>query len=81
MMMSLQQSVEWKLAREAEVLGESAISSTTNPIWPYLGSNASRRCGKPETYCLSYDAAFKTYLLLFALSFFMISTQKQMDNA
>jgi hypothetical protein len=51
MMMSVGQSVEW-LAGETEVLGgnlPSATLSTTNPTWPYPGSNPVLRCGKPAT--------------------------------
>jgi hypothetical protein len=35
----------------------SATLSTTNPIWPDLGSNPGRRGGKPATNRLSYGAA------------------------
>jgi hypothetical protein len=60
MMMSMEQPVEWELARETEVLGEnlpSATLSTTYPTWPDLGSNPSHRGGKPATNLLSYDTA------------------------
>jgi hypothetical protein len=53
-------SVEWRLAGETEVLGEtcpSATLSTTNPTWPDPGSNPGRRGGKPGTNRLSYGAA------------------------
>jgi hypothetical protein len=57
-MLSMEQSVEWELAGETEVLGEktcpSATLSTTNPIWPDLGSNPGRRGEKPATNFLSY---------------------------
>jgi hypothetical protein len=36
----------------------SVTFSTTDPIWPDLGSNPSRRGGKPLTNRLSYDTAF-----------------------
>jgi hypothetical protein len=38
----------------------SATLSTTNPTWPFLGSNTNHRCGKPATNRLtvSYDTAF-----------------------
>jgi hypothetical protein len=52
--------VEWRLAGETEVLGEtcpSANLSTTNPTWPDPGSNLGRRSGKPATNRLSYGAA------------------------
>jgi hypothetical protein len=48
-MMNMEQSVEWGLAGENEVLGEnlpSATLSTTNPTWPDLGSNPGRCGGK-----------------------------------
>jgi hypothetical protein len=60
MMMNVEQSVEWELVGETEVLKEnlpSATLSPTNPTWPDLGSNASRRGGKPATYRLSYGTA------------------------
>jgi hypothetical protein len=48
-MMSVEQSVEWELAVEIEVLGKkhtpSATLSTTNPTWPDLDSNPGRRGG------------------------------------
>jgi hypothetical protein len=62
-MMSVEQSVEWELAWETEVLGENL------PQWHFvhhkfhmkwLGSNLGRRGGKPATNRLSYGAAFKT---------------------
>jgi hypothetical protein len=58
--MSVEQSVEWELAGETEVLGENcpnATLSTTNPTWPDLGSNQGRRGGKPATNRLSYGTA------------------------
>jgi hypothetical protein len=62
MMMSVEQSEEWELAGEIEVLGEktcpSATLSTTNPTSPDLGSNPGRRGGKPATNRMSYGAAF-----------------------
>jgi hypothetical protein len=55
--MSVEQSVEWKLAGETEVLGEKLPQytlSTTNLTWPDLGSNPSLRGGKLATNRLSY---------------------------
>jgi hypothetical protein len=37
----------------------NATLSTTNPTWPDLGSNPSRRDGKPTTNRLSYGTALK----------------------
>jgi hypothetical protein len=59
-MMSVEQSVEWDLARETDVLGENMPSDTlsaTNPAWPYLGSKQDRRGGKPETNRPIYGTA------------------------
>jgi hypothetical protein len=59
-MMSVEQSVEWELAGETEVLGEtcpSATLSTTNPTWLDRGWNPGRRGGKPATSRLSYGTA------------------------
>jgi hypothetical protein len=58
--MNVEQSVEWELAGETEVLGENlpqSTLSTTNPTWPDLGSNPGRRGGKPATNRLSYGTA------------------------
>jgi hypothetical protein len=60
MMMNMEQSVEWELAGEAEVLGETCLSatlSTTNLTWPDLGSSPGRRGGKPATNRLVYGMA------------------------
>jgi hypothetical protein len=59
--MSVEQSMEWRLAWETEVLGEnlpSATLSTTNPTWLDQGSNAGRRGGKPVANRLSYGTSF-----------------------
>jgi hypothetical protein len=56
----VEQLVEWSLAGETEVLGEtcpSATLSTTIPTWPDPGSSPGRRDGKPATNRLSYGAA------------------------
>jgi hypothetical protein len=58
-MMSVKQSMEWKLARETEVLGENLPQrhfAHDKPTWPDLGSNLGRRGGKPATNRLSYGA-------------------------
>jgi hypothetical protein len=63
-MMFMEQLVKWGLAGETEVLGEnlsSATLSTTNPIWPDLGSNPGRHGGKPATNRLSYGTALSQY--------------------
>jgi hypothetical protein len=59
MMMNVEQSVEWELAGETEILGEnpSVTLSTTNPTWPDLGSNPGSHGGKPVTNRLSYGTA------------------------
>jgi hypothetical protein len=59
-MMSVEQSVEWQLTGETEVLGEylpRATLSTTNPTWLDLGLNPSSRYGKPVNNRLSYGMA------------------------
>jgi hypothetical protein len=59
-MMSVEQSVEWELARETEVLGENLPNvtlSTTYPTWPDLGWNPDRCGGKAATNRLSYGTA------------------------
>jgi hypothetical protein len=58
--MMMENLVEWRLARETEVLGEnlpSATLSATNPTSPDTGLNPGRRGGKPATNRLSYGAA------------------------
>jgi hypothetical protein len=63
--MSVEQSVEWELAEETEVVGENFLSvslSTTNPTWPDLGSNPGRRGGKAASNRLHYGTAFSNYL-------------------
>jgi hypothetical protein len=61
MMMNVEQSVEWELAEETEVLeketASSATVSTTNPTLPDPGSKPGRRDGKPASIRLSYGAA------------------------
>jgi hypothetical protein len=56
MTMNVEQSVEWELAGETEISEKTSLNatlSTTNPAWPYLSSNPSRRA----TNCLSYGTA------------------------
>jgi hypothetical protein len=64
MMMSVEQSVEWELARKTEVLGENLSQFHfvhQERTWPDLGSNPGRRGGKPVTNRLSsYDTVSKT---------------------
>jgi hypothetical protein len=64
-MMSVEQSVEWELARETEALWKktcpSVTLSTTNPTWSDMSSNPDSRCGKPATNRLSHGTA-KTLL-------------------
>jgi hypothetical protein len=61
-MKSVEQSMKWELAGEIEYTEKtypSATSSTTNLTWTDLGSNPSRRGGKPATNSLSYDMALR----------------------
>jgi hypothetical protein len=70
-MMSVEQSVEWELARDPEVLRKnspSANSPTTNPTWNYLRSNPGRCGGKPATNRLNYGAASSLTSRLAAIS-------------
>jgi hypothetical protein len=60
-MMSVEQSVEWELAGEAEVVGENLpqchfVHHTFHITWPV--SNLGRRGGKPATSRLSYGTAW-----------------------
>jgi hypothetical protein len=58
--MMMENFVEWRLARETDVLREnppSATLSTINPTWPDPGSNPGRRGEKPATNRLSHGAA------------------------
>jgi hypothetical protein len=61
MIVIVEQLMEWRLARETEILGESLPHchfTTTNPTWPEPGSNPDRRDGKPVTNRLGYGAAY-----------------------
>jgi hypothetical protein len=65
-MMSVEQSVEWELAGETEVLGENLpqchfVHHKTHMTWP--GSNPDRSGEKPMTNHLSYGTAFGQILL------------------
>jgi hypothetical protein len=63
-MMNVEQSVEWELAGETEVLGEKlpqchfVLHKSHLTLWPDLGSNPGRRGGKSAINCLSYDTAY-----------------------
>jgi hypothetical protein len=60
-MMNVDQSVEWELEGETEVLGENLSQttlSTTNPTRPNLGSNHGLCGGKPTTNRLIYGTDF-----------------------
>jgi hypothetical protein len=56
--------VEWRLAGETEVLGETCPSATLSTISTWLdpGLNQGRRGGKPATNHLSYGAAWTAVL-------------------
>jgi hypothetical protein len=59
--MIVEKFVEWRLAGEAEVLGENLSQrhwSTINPTWLDQGLNPGHRDGKPATNCLSYVTAY-----------------------
>jgi hypothetical protein len=60
MMMNVEQSVEWELAAETEVLGENLpqhqfFRHKSHMTWP--GIEHGRRSGKPATNSPSYDTA------------------------
>jgi hypothetical protein len=59
--MIAEKQMECRLARETEVLGDNLpechICPSQNPTCPDPGLNPGRRCGKPATNRLSYDAA------------------------
>jgi hypothetical protein len=62
MMMNVEQSVEWELAGETEVLGENLhqrhfVDHKSHMTWPDLGSKPGRRGGKPANNRPSYGTA------------------------
>jgi hypothetical protein len=65
---SLEKQMEYRLARETEVLEENLLQShfcpSQNPTWRDPGLNPGRRGGKPATNRLSYGAAFNRLLVL-----------------
>jgi hypothetical protein len=76
--MSVQQSVEWELAGETEVLGENlpqCYDVLCGPQIPHdltRGSNTRRRGGKPAANRLYYRTA---YLQVFHAYLFMCFTE------
>jgi hypothetical protein len=64
MMLNMEQSVEWELAGETEVLGENLpqchfVHHKSYITWPDLGLNTDSRGGKPATNRLSYGTVLK----------------------
>jgi hypothetical protein len=57
MMVIVEQSVEWDLARETEILGENLSLCPLQIPHDHPGSNPGRRGGKPATNRLSYATA------------------------
>jgi hypothetical protein len=66
-MMSVEQSVEWKLAGETEVLGENLPQCLSVHHKPYLtwpGLEPGRRGGKLATNRLSYGTAIWVHVII-----------------
>jgi hypothetical protein len=64
--MMIDNTVEWRLAGETEVLGENVPQRhfvLHKSHLPNPGSNSGRRSGKPATNRLSYGAAFVCYFI------------------
>jgi hypothetical protein len=64
--MIVEKQMECRLAGETEDLGENLpqrhFCPSQNPTWPDPGLNPGRRGGKPATNCLSYGAAFGSFM-------------------
>jgi hypothetical protein len=59
----------WGKPKYLEKTCPSAVSSTTNPTWPYLGLNLGHRVGKPVSKCLSYETAGSVAQLMLQQSY------------
>jgi hypothetical protein len=71
-MINVEQSVEWELVGETELLGENLPQFnlfTANPTWQDLGSNPGHRGGKPATNGLSHGTAISFRKIVFYCAF------------
>jgi hypothetical protein len=69
MMISVEQSVEWELEGETEILGKnlSQCHFVHHKFhWPDMRSNPGRRVGKSATNRLSYGTAVVWYIYIYS---------------